>query len=112
MPSRADDLNQTPLSHAQVTIPTDATDGLVNLLPLGPDNGACKAIRWLGSGAAVLWYVPATPRLAYTTTEQAVPTPNERGAIPASYKVEGEERQIQAVAIDTDSANGIWEVTF
>lgn len=110
----ADDTTRTPLAHATVAIPGDATGSLVTLVPLSPHAGPCKAIRWLGAGPATLWYVPATPRPAtgYTASEAAVPVPNARGALRASYFAQGEERIIQAVAIDTDSTAGSWEVTF
>lgn len=109
---RADNVLQTPLSRATVTLPADKVANVVKLGPLGPDGGPCKAIRWMGSGAAVLWYIPVTARRGYTVTEAAVHVPNARGAIKEVFFIQGEEHLIQADAIDGDSTAGDWEVTF
>lgn len=113
MTIRADNVTQTPLCHATVTLPDDVADGLVQLGPLGPDGGPCKAIRWLGTGPAVLWYVPATPRRGYTPSEVLVPVPEPAtGAIPSDFQAGGEEQLIEATAIQATTTAGRWKVTY
>lgn len=114
MATRADNLHQTPIHHATVALPGDATDHLVQLGGMSPDGGACKRVRWLGSGAATLWYVPATPRTAdgYTASEIAATVPNARGALKRLFFAQGEAVDIQAIALDDASTAGNWEVTF
>jgi hypothetical protein len=112
MPTRSEDLTFNAVYHVQVAMPTDATADSLDLRQFAPyGGGASKWVRWLGSDAAVLWYVPTTVRTAFTTSETSAPAPNARGAIPANF-LAGEERPLQALAIDTDSTAGSWEIVF
>lgn len=113
MPSNnlSDDLSRTPVFHVQVLLPDDATDGLVELGPLGPGGqGESRAVRWLGEGGAVLEYVPATLRTVFLSSEAG--RPNELNSIPAVFSAQYEERSLQATALASTSTAGIWEVTF
>lgn len=110
----ADDLTRTPIGHATITLPADLDGGdQIELGPLAPLVGSqCRAVQWCGEGEGILWYKPSTPRQAFTTTEAAAPVPNARDAVPLRFSSTWEEKLVQAVAIDSDSTDGLWVVTF
>lgn len=110
--SLADDLTRTPMLRVSVALPGDATGGVVTLVNLGPDGAvSCRSIRWMGSGAATLWYQPALARrgLTFTTSETAAGLPvsfASRQWLPLSFLAQGEEQPVQALALLADDSAG------
>jgi hypothetical protein len=119
--SLPDDLTRTPVMRVSVVLPGDAAAEIVDLVALGPATSSCRSIRWMGAGAATVYYQPATPRTAFTASETAAGVPvmvGERQFLPLPFLSQGEEQDVQAVALlNTDGAGhtstaGTYVVTF
>lgn len=111
-----DTTDRPPSNHATVVVgaggdvePAAALD----VRPFGPaaNSGAIYA-RWMGSGAAVLWYLPLTPRQAYTESETTAGVPKEVADIgdfiPLDFASQYEGQFLQASHIHGDSTAGTW----
>ena len=110
MTALPDDLTRTPVMRVSVELPGDAdSDGIVDLAPLGPNVPCCRSIRWMGSGAATLYYQPATPREVFTASETAAGVPvtvSGRQYLPLDFLSDGEEQPVQAVSLlNTDGGS-------
>lgn len=119
MSTPIDNLNRPPTVHASVTTGAEASgadvEGSVayDLRPLGPQaaQGAIY-VRWMGSGAATLWYKPLAPRNAYSASEGVSGVPkdvaNVGSFIRLDFAAQYEGQFLQASHIHGDSTAGTW----